>query len=788
RDRRIPPPRQLEASAMVGKVGGAALKGVGFIGKVKSVGKTITEDTRAQEKEKVAAIKAELEQIKDSSMKRCGCLLDPNGAAAQEKIMGLYLEGVREVDSIIEGLDMQENVNDGIDVAQDVAPTKSNVWGLVATFSIDMTQEVGNDVADSSRWTSVNEVYKKYYNGISRASFVCDPKECKTPEQESEKVVIDPLARKASVYIGPTFEMKQIIDPSGVVYEGFLGNPLEGVTCTIQELVGQNWTDWDVAPGYNNQQTTITTNQSGYYRWDVPRGKWRVKYQKDGYNGSQPLYSQEMNVPPIWLDVNQNMLATAAAAASATSQGGNIIVSFSKPVQFADIDATSAAVNIGGSPASGTWQVVTGGMGDAYESLNFDGEGKPQGVSSSAMLVTEVMFVPDPAVNMGMAYTVSLSDEIKGYNGTTITGGTNLSGTIAGGTAPPVQGSGGNRPPVSTQAAVTVEKETVLLQPAGNTTSAFDGAVKLTAGAGLVTADTKVELTQSTGGEAAQAYSPLYGVVFTVQPSDTVEISFKLDDSAKSVSNPLLLGVWVRETGSADWSFAGGAYDEASNTLTLLTRVNGDYQVRYTEYSFPDVGAGHWAKDYLDVLASRQIMLGDGQGNANPDAPVTRAETAAMIVRVLQANSLIGRTPEVEDNFSDVKEGAWYYYAMNLAAKRGILSGYGDGTARPDDPITRAELAAVIARTVATAEQLSGDRLPKARDAERIPSWAKTYVAVLEEMGFLSGDDKGNFNPDANATRAEVGKLMYKLMEEYGMLYYDPEAPEAPCLSCPYSR
>ena len=125
---------------------------------------------------------------------------------------------------------------------------------------------------------------------------------------------------------------------------------------------------------------------------------------------------------------------------------------------------------------------------------------------------------------------------------------------------------------------------------------------------------------------------------------------------------------------------------------------------------------------------------------------------------------------------------------MNLAAKRGLVNGYEDGTMRPNNPITRQELAAIVARMAADAMELAQQLEPGAKDAEAIAGWAKTYVAILEEMGFVEGDENGNFRPDAPARRCECAKLMVKLMELYGMLNYDPEAKDPPCLTCPYSR
>ena len=170
-----------------------------------------------------------------------------------------------------------------------------------------------------------------------------------------------------------------------VVYEGLLSNPLEGVTCTIQykdEATGE-WMDWEEAPGYNDQTTTILSNKSGYYRWDVPAGLWRVKYYMEGYNGSKAVYSGEMPVPPVWLDVNRNMLANdSTPTAAVSSEDGSILVTFDTPVQFSTLES-GVTVTVGGNAVAGSWSVVSGGMGDIYaDGITFGADGLPESVKA----------------------------------------------------------------------------------------------------------------------------------------------------------------------------------------------------------------------------------------------------------------------------------------------------------------------------------------------------------------------------------------------------------------------
>ena len=97
--------------------------------------------------------------------------------------------------------------------------------------------------------------------------------------------------------------------------------------------------------------------------------------------------------------------------------------------------------------------------------------------------------------------------------------------------------------------------------------------------------------------------------------------------------------------------------------------------------AFADV-FGHWAKDAVNDMGSRMIVLGDANGLFNPNQAITRAEFAATLVRAL------GLKPESGSSvFADVGKADWYYDAVNAACGYKLISGYADGTFRPNDRI-----------------------------------------------------------------------------------------------------
>ena len=107
--------------------------------------------------------------------------------------------------------------------------------------------------------------------------------------------------------------------------------------------------------------------------------------------------------------------------------------------------------------------------------------------------------------------------------------------------------------------------------------------------------------------------------------------------------------------------------------------------------TFSDVAKSHWAANYIGYMQQFGIITGYADGSFRPDASVTRAEFAAIASR-------FEKLTEGTKSFSDVPSSHWAAKYINFAATRGWVNGYADGTFRPNNSITRAEVAAVTCR------------------------------------------------------------------------------------------
>lgn len=164
-------------------------------------------------------------------------------------------------------------------------------------------------------------------------------------------------------------------------------------------------------------------------------------------------------------------------------------------------------------------------------------------------------------------------------------------------------------------------------------------------------------------------------------------------------------------------------------------------------------GEEHWGQVEMDYLLSKGIISGYPDGTLKPDDYITRAEFVKIV------NNVIGSYEEVELSFKDVDKKDWFYDEVAKAVKSGYVEGYGDNTFRPNSPITRQEVAKIIV-TVFGLEDDDLNNDSRFVDQSRISNWAREYVFILKEKGYVSGYEDGTFRPNAPITRAESMKII----------------------------
>lgn len=164
----------------------------------------------------------------------------------------------------------------------------------------------------------------------------------------------------------------------------------------------------------------------------------------------------------------------------------------------------------------------------------------------------------------------------------------------------------------------------------------------------------------------------------------------------------------------------------------------------------------HWAKAYVLPLAEQGIIQGMSADTFHPDGKITRAQLATLLDRMLDWGLDETQPIPFKDSLPSYAERS-----IRAAEQHGVMLAFQDGTFRPNEPVTRAQLALYLHRALQT--DLSGN--VNYRDQEQIPEWAREAVKQMSLLGILQGDDQQRFLPAQHVTRAQVAAVLYRLAQ-----------------------
>lgn len=195
--------------------------------------------------------------------------------------------------------------------------------------------------------------------------------------------------------------------------------------------------------------------------------------------------------------------------------------------------------------------------------------------------------------------------------------------------------------------------------------------------------------------------------------------------------------------------------------LSVLSRTDGTFLIVQTDKSFEDT-TSHWAKDEINALANLLVVDGVGEGSFDPNRSITRAEFTALVVRLFGL-----ATPDAagSSKFEDVQSNDWFASVVAAATGAGLINGYEDGEFRPDQTITREEMAVILSRGLTFAGH-KGDAASAGAFADQkdIPAWAAEAISQLAGFGIVNGKPGNEFDPSGEATRAESAVMLFRLL------------------------
>lgn len=156
----------------------------------------------------------------------------------------------------------------------------------------------------------------------------------------------------------------------------------------------------------------------------------------------------------------------------------------------------------------------------------------------------------------------------------------------------------------------------------------------------------------------------------------------------------------------------------------------------------------------FDIEHHRAYMIGYDTGLFGPESNITRAEVAQVFY-----NLLLEHKNDLSVQFSDVTAQAWYYNAVAELTKSGVIRGCEDGTFRPDQAITRAEFTAIAARFA----KISTDRTVDFSDVS-VNMWYYDAVRTAISYGWVTGYEDGTFRPEQSIARGETATIVNRML------------------------
>ena len=213
-------------------------------------------------------------------------------------------------------------------------------------------------------------------------------------------------------------------------------------------------------------------------------------------------------------------------------------------------------------------------------------------------------------------------------------------------------------------------------------------------------------------------------------------------------------------------SYNMGGWENAENkTLKVNIKNSGKYYLIEETITFNDIKSEDMAiQEAIEVLASKGIIIGRGDGSFHPNDQLNRSEFACLIVKSLNIIDENAFT-----NFKDVKETSWFYNSVAIAHNEGLISGYEDNTFKGNNKINRQEIITICSATLNTKKGYlfpSGDKWLNFKDKDLIPSWARKFVSLGNREALIIKRSDGKFKGTEFCTRKEAAVILYRLYKK----------------------
>lgn len=216
-------------------------------------------------------------------------------------------------------------------------------------------------------------------------------------------------------------------------------------------------------------------------------------------------------------------------------------------------------------------------------------------------------------------------------------------------------------------------------------------------------------------------------------------------ENEKSINAKIALANKYNLKGIGCWSLGQETNDVWGNYAKYLGKG---------EKTFKDENEVTWAKDSIEFVKQKGWITGKSLNEFKPNDYLTRAELATIITRILELDTSYSN----ENLYMDVNYH-WGKNAINALTKAGLMQGYGDKTFRPDKYVTREEVAKILYYLEVDLKDKEKVNFSDMRN-ER---WSYEYIKKMAEKGILKGYEDGTFRPENSITRAEIAVILERM-------------------------
>lgn len=243
------------------------------------------------------------------------------------------------------------------------------------------------------------------------------------------------------------------------------------------------------------------------------------------------------------------------------------------------------------------------------------------------------------------------------------------------------------------------------------------------------------------------------GVSFDTDKTKTMKISFPgITDDTKYMAI-------VDENGKT----VGGRYNPATGSIEAKVSESGVYQLVNNEKNFEDIkNKSQEMQESIKILAAKGVIEGTSEKKFSPDDTITRAEIAALLLRVLSKID-----PNADGNFADVKKSDWFYGTAGSAKNYGMIMGFEDNTFRGNSVIEKDQILTISSRVLKremkykTPENLN--EWLTFKDSSSIADWAREDVALATMANIITKNADNTIKSSEPMTRGDAALIIMRL-------------------------